>query len=410
MHSQPAKCTPAGTAAHIFSINVTSGLPTEGSAELKAVPGKEGEVWFAGGSAKTGQVYGLWHSSNYGGSYTKLGNVEQADSIGFGKAAPGQTYSALYTVAKIDGVRGIYRSDDVGASWVRINDDQHQYSRPVVITGDPRIYGRVYFGGRGALFGDPVSDQAAPVTTATASPAAPDRSNGWYTSDVTVSLAAKDDISGVAKTEYSLDGGNTWTSYSTPVMFNQDGQYTVSYRSTDYAGNVEVAKTISFKLDSTAPEITVKNLVNGSYNDSQDVTPAITLDESLSGIDASMTTITLDGQAVQHGGTIPLYSLPLGSHTFIVTASDLAGNTSQEVVLFQTTTSIQSMQDLVTRFTKAGWIHNAGIANSLKSKLASNELGAFVNQVKAQSGKLISTEAADYLIRDAQYLMSQSKV
>ena len=147
---------------------------------------------------------------------------------------------------------------------------------------------------------------------------------------MTVSLAAKDDISGVAKTVYSLDGGNTWTSYSTPVMFNQDGQYTVSYRSTDYAGNVEVAKTISFKLDSTAPEITVKNLVNGSYNDSQDVTPVITLDESLSGIDASKTTITLDGQAVQHGGTIPLYSLPLGSHTFIVTASDLAGNTSQE--------------------------------------------------------------------------------
>ena len=123
-----------------FSINVTSGLPTEGSAELKAVPGKEGEVWFAGGSTRTGQVYGLWHSSDYGGSYTKLGNVEQADSIGFGKAAPGQTYNALYLVAKIDGVRGIYRSDDVGASWVRINDDQHQYGRPVAALPETRAF------------------------------------------------------------------------------------------------------------------------------------------------------------------------------------------------------------------------------------------------------------------------------
>ena len=77
--------------------------------------------------------------------------------IGFGKAATGQTYPAIYTSAKIDGVRGIFRSDDQGATWIRINDDQHQYAwTGKVITGDPRIYGRVYFGtnGRGIIYGD----------------------------------------------------------------------------------------------------------------------------------------------------------------------------------------------------------------------------------------------------------------
>ena len=42
--------------------------------------------------------------------FTKLSNVEQADTIGFGKAATGATYQALYTSAKIGGVRGIFRS------------------------------------------------------------------------------------------------------------------------------------------------------------------------------------------------------------------------------------------------------------------------------------------------------------
>jgi photosystem II stability/assembly factor-like uncharacterized protein len=68
---------------------------------------------------------------------------------------------ALYTIAKMDGQRGIFRSDNGGKSWVRVNDDQHQYGRPSNIIGDPRIYGRVYFAtnGRGIIYGDPVKDR-----------------------------------------------------------------------------------------------------------------------------------------------------------------------------------------------------------------------------------------------------------
>jgi photosystem II stability/assembly factor-like uncharacterized protein len=137
-----------------FSATAATGLPA--TAKFKAVPGREGDIWLAGGS-DTG-VYGLWHSTNNGASFTKLANVEKADVIGFGKAATGQTYMALYTSAQIGGVRGIYRSDDAGATWVRINDSQHQYGwTGATITGDPRVYGRVYIGtnGRGIFYADP---------------------------------------------------------------------------------------------------------------------------------------------------------------------------------------------------------------------------------------------------------------
>lgn len=53
--------------------------------------------------------------------------MQEADFVGFGKAAPNRTYAAVFIVGKIDGTRGFYRSDDAGANWARINDDKHQY-------------------------------------------------------------------------------------------------------------------------------------------------------------------------------------------------------------------------------------------------------------------------------------------
>jgi xyloglucan-specific exo-beta-1,4-glucanase len=142
-----------------FTQTSAIGLPESGSADLRSVPGREGDLWFAGGNEITGP-YGLWHSTDSGDSFTKLANVEEADGIGFGKAAPGQNYMALYSIAKIDGERGFFRSDDAGDTWARINDNEHQYARVTTITGDPRIYGRVYIGtnGRGIVYGDPVNN------------------------------------------------------------------------------------------------------------------------------------------------------------------------------------------------------------------------------------------------------------
>ncbi|MFF5840567.1 cellulose binding domain-containing protein [Streptomyces massasporeus] len=138
-----------------FKASPASGLPGGDSVRFKALPGGKGDVWLAGGAADGG--YGLWHSTDGGASFTKLSNVEQADTIGFGKAAPGASYQTLYTSAKIGGVRGVFRSTDKGASWTRINDDAHQWGwTGAAITGDRRVYGRVYVStnGRGVLYGD----------------------------------------------------------------------------------------------------------------------------------------------------------------------------------------------------------------------------------------------------------------
>ena len=77
--------------------------------------------------------------------------------MGFGKAAPGASYQALYLLGTVGGVTGLFRSNDAGGGWTRVNDDRHQYGNAgEALTGDPRVYGRVYVGtnGRGVIYGD----------------------------------------------------------------------------------------------------------------------------------------------------------------------------------------------------------------------------------------------------------------
>jgi hypothetical protein len=121
-----------------------------GQDRLYTTPGKEGDLWIAA-------FNGLYHSTDSGKTFSRTGGVTEMLGFGFGKGAPGADGPALYMLGTVDGQRGVLRSDDDGASWVRINDDRHQWGLVLQITGDPKQYGRVYVGahGRGIFYGDP---------------------------------------------------------------------------------------------------------------------------------------------------------------------------------------------------------------------------------------------------------------
>ncbi|MFJ4975324.1 RICIN domain-containing protein [Streptomyces coeruleorubidus] len=129
----------------------TTNLP---AGRLTAVPGIAGDLWIAGSTK------GLLHSTDGGRTFTTLGTVRSASALGFGKAAPGASYQALYLIGTVKNVTGVFRSTDKGATWLRVNDEAHQWGAiggVGVITGDPDTYGRVYVGtnGRGLQYGDP---------------------------------------------------------------------------------------------------------------------------------------------------------------------------------------------------------------------------------------------------------------
>jgi len=44
-------------------------------------------------------------------------------------------------IGKINDVQAVFRTNDSGGTWTRINDDQHQFGWISHVTGDLRIYG-----------------------------------------------------------------------------------------------------------------------------------------------------------------------------------------------------------------------------------------------------------------------------
>jgi len=130
------------------------GDPRGGQDQIYATPGRSDDLWLAAWD-------GLYHVPAQEGDAAlplkRMPEVEEIHAFGFGKAAPGRTYPSMYLVGTIEGQPGVFRSTDEARSWVRINDDQHQWGLVLQVAGDPRIYGRVYVGthGRGILYGDP---------------------------------------------------------------------------------------------------------------------------------------------------------------------------------------------------------------------------------------------------------------
>ena len=142
-----------------YPLILPGGLPEQnrnrgdsrgGQDRLYAAPGREGDLWIAA-------YDGLYHSVDSGHRFFKINGVQEIHGFGFGRGLSDTAYPALYLIGVVDGVRGIFRSDNIAKSWSRINDDQHQWGLLLHITGDPRQYGRVYVGthGRGIIVGDP---------------------------------------------------------------------------------------------------------------------------------------------------------------------------------------------------------------------------------------------------------------
>ncbi len=128
-----------------------SSLP-KGEARLRAVPGSPADLWLAAGKS-------LLHFKPGAIAFAKVTGLSDVSSVGFGKAAPGHKYPAVYAIGSASGVEGAFRSDDAGATWIYLSDPMHGYGTMGHIVGDPRIYGRVYIGtnGRGVVFGDPLA-------------------------------------------------------------------------------------------------------------------------------------------------------------------------------------------------------------------------------------------------------------
>jgi len=179
--------------------------------------------------------------------------------------------------------------------------------------------------GNSATFTSPTIhiDLTAPSTTATLPGVS--QNQEWFTSPVPVTLSASDNLSGVANTLYTINGGAPQT-YTTAFTLSSDGVYTLEYWSVDNASNTETHKTRTVRIDSTAPvtQASASGTVgtNGWFRSAVQVSLSAT--DNLSGVQNSF--YRIDGGATQTY-TVAFLVSTLGQHTVNYWSVDNLNNT-----------------------------------------------------------------------------------
>jgi hypothetical protein len=171
-------------------------------------------------------------------------------------------------------------------------------------------------------------DTTPPVTSAGISPTP--NANGWNNANVTITLMSTDDEpngTGIKQITYSATGSQNIGSTvvggaSASLTISTEGITTITFFGTDNAGNIEIPKTITIKLDKTPPTIIRSQapVPNANGWNNTNVSVSFTCTDNLSGLapgsPPTPTLITAEGANQSATGT----------------CTDLAGNLATSIV------------------------------------------------------------------------------
>ena len=148
--------------------------PSAYNSEIMSVPGEAGNLFFTAGIQGNGtnppSYAGFYFSNNQGQTWTAVSNVLDVICFGFGAAAPGQSYPAIYIVGYVNNVYGIWQSTNKAQSWTQIGTQPAgELDQITTISGDPNKFGQVYVGFAGG--GYAYLSAGPSVTSVTANPA-----------------------------------------------------------------------------------------------------------------------------------------------------------------------------------------------------------------------------------------------
>lgn len=178
--------------------------------------------------------------------------------------------------------------------------------------------------------------------------------SGWKTSNITVDVAASDNLSGLQNVTYTTDeatpqsGTVIITNGTGTIQLTNEGVYQLSVTGTDNAGN-SIVKTVAIKLDKTTPAVQVTGNPTAWTSSA---TLGITATSGVSGIKS----VTVNGVDITDSYTNG-YSIPSnGSYTFVVTSNTgLTDTKTMDVSYLDITTPDNAVIANAENFTSAKW-------------------------------------------------------
>ena len=184
-----------------------------------------------------------------------------------------------------------------------------------------------------------IVDNTPPVTGITAGDPKYSAVDGrlYVTEATTFTLSTTDNLSGVAVTEYRIDGGS-WTAYA-PFTISVEGSHTIEYRSKDNVQNTEIARTQAVIVDNTPPVSTLtvgspQSQADGKWYISAGTGITITAADPASGVKKTEYSID-NGQWTTYTGMFTLSVQTDGNHTIRYRSLDNVDNRedSREIVV-----------------------------------------------------------------------------
>ena len=237
-------------------------------------------------------------------------------AAGFGATPLSGSAHRVYEFAVPLALLGLAPGDTVGFAGLPMVMDavEYDYSTwPVYFDSYPRP----------ELYGDLVLSQERPLTVAELS--GDEGLEGWFLSDVEVTLTATGGTGGVAATYYKVGGGD-WEEYSETFTVSGDALHVLMYYSSDVSGNDEFVRSISIGVDTESPvssaqEQGTQGLVEWFVSS---VNVVFTAGDDTSGVGAVMYSLDEGEWAALTGNSLTVSAD--GFHTVEFYCVDVAGN------------------------------------------------------------------------------------
>lgn len=147
-----------------FLYASTDGGATWAQQNATAIPNKNSYLFVAARPGTANEVWvsldgnGLYKTTNGGTTFSKVTALTTCTAFSWGAPASGSTTPTLFAYGTVGGIKGLYRSTDLGVSWDQIDNGTQKFPAGVkALAGDRTVFGKVFVGtgGRGVLYGQP---------------------------------------------------------------------------------------------------------------------------------------------------------------------------------------------------------------------------------------------------------------
>jgi photosystem II stability/assembly factor-like uncharacterized protein len=290
----------------------------------------------------------LWRTGDGGANWTKVDLAAQDPPIALTSRQFSSVEFGDATSVYVTCPAGLLHSGDGGSTW----DLQELRSDPIV-AADFVSWGKGWVvtetGGVIGTQNGGAADTQAPTTSA------PGLAGAWRRNPL-IEFLGTDDTSGIGKTEFQVDGG-AWAQGSSVTL--GEGTHTVTYRSTDKAGNVEAPdKSGVAMIDLTRP-VTAAEGVNDAWHNAS-TTIHFSATDNLSGVAATHSTV--NGHAAPNGSSIAITpgqdTVIQGANTVTFWSEDVAGNVEAAQ---SRTVKIDTVAPLTSHDYDGSYLHNERI-------------------------------------------------